>query len=162
MDKRSLKSAVRVILPLWLIVRIIAGLVTFCTLGAIDLTYFNPSVETAFQMFIFFIKNTTTGLAVFISVISLTVLGAALGFFVSSDSRKLRMIGFFAYALLFLLNIISALVLVFQDGIFILSLVMELLIGACLIYFSKTCLFHTKNTADRADGSDGSHRKFPK
>lgn len=159
MNNSKLKTAVRVILPLYLIVKIIAGLLTFLSFGAIDLTFFNPSIEMAFQVFIFFIKNTTTGLVIFITVIALTLFGTALGFFVSSDSKKLNIVGFFAYSVLLLTDIVSAVILLmmnglFSDGAFMLSLILGAVMLICLLFYGKRRLLKPRKGDSDAQITD--------
>lgn len=151
MNNTKMKTAVKVILSAWLIIKIIAGLVTFLTLAEIDLTFFNPTIELAFQVFVFFIKNTTTGLVLFIMMIALSLFSTAIGFFVSSDSRKTNIAGFFACALLILMDIVSALILLVHnglatDGIFILSLVIGVLMLICLLFYGKWYLLKPKES----------------
>ena len=152
MTESKLKTAVKVILPVWLIVKIFAGLFTLLTLGGVDLSVFNPAIETAFQVFIFFINNTTTGLVIFIAMIALSLFGTALGFFVAHDSRNMNRIGFIAYMALIVTDILSACILAFSDSLFILSIAMNLLIFFCLICYRKWIL--PKRDAEQIDAEN--------
>lgn len=160
MNKAKMRSAVKAILTLWLIIKIVGGLVTFLTLAEIDLTFINPTIELAFQVFVFYIKNTTTGLVIFIIMIALTLFSTAIGFFVSSDSRIMNIIGFFAYALLILMDIVSAVVFLIynglsSDGIFILSLVLGALMLICLLFYGKRYLLKPKKDIPDEELRDG-------
>ncbi len=148
MHDPRLKTAVRIILPAWLVVKIVAALITFFSLGLVDLTVFNPSIELGFQTFIFYIKSTSLGLALFIGLLALTLFSTALGFFVARNDRVWNIIGSVAYAVMLLTDIVSAVILGCFDSVFFLLLIFDLPIALCLVLYVKLCLTPKKADDD--------------
>ena len=149
MDRPVFKTAVRVILPIWLILKIVAALITFLSLSAVDLTFMNPAVELGFQSLVF-VKNTAAGLGIFIGFVIITVVGIPASFLVIPDSRVQNIIGFFAYAVVLLTDIVSAFILIFTDGLFILSLILGLVMVFCLLYYGKSFL-HNRHEDEKIE-----------
>ena len=148
MNNRSLKTAVGIILPTWLAVRIIAGLLTYLSFGAIDLTVFNPSIEFGFQTFIFDVKSSSLGLAVFIGILAIQLLGTALAFFIVRDGRIQKTVGLFSYAVIILMDAVSGIILGFRDNIYFLSVVFSVLIMLCLAVYGREPFSDSRKTAD--------------
>lgn len=140
MTTDKLRIAVKAILPIWLIVKIIAAVITFVSMSEIDLTFLNPAVEFGFNSLVF-IKDTSWGLAVFIGFVVITMIGIPLSFLVVPDNRILNIIGFIAYAVIILTDIVSVFILGFKDGIFVLSLILNLLMGFVLFSYGKCFVF---------------------
>lgn len=149
MGLKHLKTAVRIILPIWLIIKIVAALVTFLSAGEIDLTFMNPAVELGFNALVF-IKDTSLGLGVFIGFVVVLTVGVSMSFLVIPDSKVQNTIGFFAYAIVTLTDIVSVFVLGFGDGLFIVSLILHLLIFLCLLYYGKYCILNRSEADDEA------------
>ena len=154
MTTDKLKIAVKAILPIWLIVKIIAAVITFLSMSEIDLTFLNPAVEFGFNSLVF-IKDTSWGLAVFIGFVVITMIGIPLSFLVVPDNRILNIIGFIAYAAIILTDIVSVFILGFKDGMFVLSLILNLLIGLILFYYGKRFVFiHDNDKQSSADAEE--------
>lgn len=145
--ERTLKITLKVILTLWLMLKITVALLSYFTHGAVDLTFLNPGVELGFQSLVF-IKDTSLGLGIFIGFVVITALGVPLSFLVIPDSRMQNLIGFFAYALITLVDIVSVFILGFGDGLFILSLILSVLILAALLMFGKKFLIDSGKGAE--------------
>lgn len=154
MDRPAIKTAVRVILPVWLILKIVAALITFLSLSAVDLTFMNPAVELGFQSLVF-VKNTAAGLGIFIGFVIITVVGIPMSFLVIPDSRVQNIIGFFACAVVLLTDIVSAFILIFTDGLFILSLILDFAIFFCLLCYGKSVLLNRNDGNIIKEESDG-------
>lgn len=148
MNNRSLRTAVAIILPAWLAVRIIACLLTYLSFGAIDLTIFHPSIELGFQVFLFYIKSSALGLAVFIAVLALQLFGTVLAFFVVRESRTQNKIGFFSYAVIMLMDLAAGIILGMRDGIFFLSALLSVLILLCLTVYGRELFSESRKTAE--------------
>ena len=145
---RVLKNAVRLILTSWLILKLIAALITFFSWGGVDLTFMNPAVELGFQSLVF-IKSTTMGLIVFICFVVVTAVGLPMSFLIMPDGRAQNISGWIAYSILILTDIGSAFLIGVKDGVFVVSLVMSLLIAACLAVYLKWFLIDpAKNDSD--------------
>lgn len=160
MGLKYLKTAARIILPIWLVLKIIAALVTFLSAGEVDLTFMNPAVELGFNALVF-IKDTSVGLGVFIGFVVVETVGVPLSFLVIPDSRVQNIIGFFAYAIVTLTDVVSVFILGFGDGLFIVSLILHLMVLLCLLYYGKQCILSSSETdhnaivsADLADGEE--------
>lgn len=135
----KLKKAFKMILPLYLIIKIFAALLSILTLGGVDLTFINPALELSFYSLIF-VKYTSEGLTIFIAMITMIAVGVPLSFFIISDRKILRYVGLIAYCVIVLMDVVSIFVMGFGDGRFILSLVIDLLMILCLLLYGKYCL----------------------
>ena len=165
MGLKYLKTAVRIILPLWMVIKIVCALVTFLSAGAVDLTFMNPAVELGFNALVF-IKDTSLGLGVFIGFVVVIAVGVPMSFLVIPDSKVQNIIGFFAYAIVTLTDIVSVFILGFNDGMFILSLILHLLLFLCLLFYGKIRILNRneadadaiplKTDADREDAENNS------
>lgn len=151
----ALKIACKVILPLWQVLKIAAVLITYLTQGEVDLAFLNPGVELGFQSLVF-IKDTSMGLAVFIGFVVITTLGFPMSFLVVPDGRVRNIIGFFAYAIVLLTDVVAAIVLGIKDGIYFLSLFLCLIMIAVLLFYGKTYLLRGSDPDDDEipDGED--------
>lgn len=156
MTTDKLRIAVKAILPIWLIVKIIAAVITFLSMSEIDLTFLNPAVEFGFNSLVF-IKDTSWGLAVFISFVVITMIGIPLSFLVVPDNRIMNIIGFIAYAVIILTDIVPVFIFGFKDGIFVLSLILNLLMGFVLFYYGKCFVFIRDN--EKRSSADAEENK---
>lgn len=150
---QRLRTPVRIILPVWLIVKLIGALIAFFSQGAVDLTFLNPGIELGFQSLVF-MKNTAAGLGVFVGIVTVSAVGFPLSFLVIPDNRTQNIAGFFAYAVVLLLDMVSAVILGFKDGIFIISLALSLLMTACLLLYGRLYLLKPHDEAVVRDSKD--------
>ena len=153
MYSEKLKTAVRVILPTWLVIKLIAALVTFFSMSAVDLTFVNPAVELGFQSLVF-TRESSVGLALFIVFVVITAIGYPASYLVIPDNRTQNIVGFFAYAVILLTDIVSGVILGFSDGIFFLALIPCLPMVLCLLYYGKTVLLSPKTEEEEEDGEE--------
>ena len=77
------------------------------------------------------------GLIVFICFVVVTAVGLPMSFLIMPDGRAQNISGWIAYSILILTDIGSAFLIGVKDGVFVVSLVMSLLIAACLAAYLK-------------------------
>lgn len=123
LDKGFVKTALKIVLPIWLIIKLIALILTLFT--EIDLTFLNSGVELGFQSLVYS-KDAAAGLAIFICFVVVLSIGYPMSFLVLPDSRVQNIIGFFAFMLITLVDIVSAFVLGLGDGMMIISAILSL------------------------------------
>ena len=148
LNKPAWKTAVKVTLTVWLIVKLLAAVLSLL-MGVAGLTAFAPSVEVAFQS-LMFMKSWSAGLAVFICFVVVLSLGCPASFLILPENRVQNIIGFIAYAVVTLTDIVSIFIMGFGDILAVIALILNLLMSACLILYGRQNL----PGANRADGEE--------
>ena len=140
----KLKTAARIILPLWLVIKLIGAAVTYLTMTAADLTFLHPALELALRALVF-TKDASLGLGLYIGMIVLLAVGFPAGFLVVPDDRGRNIAGFCAYAAVTLTDIVSACLLGLGDGMMLLSLLLHLVMLAALLFWARRTIFMKKD-----------------
>lgn len=143
-DNSAVKSTFKVGFAVWLIIKLIALVLTLFT--EVDLTFLDPAVELAFESLVYS-KDAVAGLVIFLCFIAALSIAFPLSFLVLHEGKMQNIVGFFALIVITILDIVSAVVLGLDDGMMILSLILSLLVVGILLIYGKLFLLKSKEIA---------------
>lgn len=150
---RILSTAVKATLILWLLFKGISLLLTASSLGAIDLTCVNPSIESMLQLMLF---GRNTGLDVALFIVFLVIIAACYptSYLLLSGRVVFRRLAFIGYAVLLIFDAISLTVSLalfgFFDTGYLIVLIVSVLLIICLLYYGKTRILGAADDPDTA------------
>ena len=146
----KLKTAVRIILPLWMAVKLFGLAVSFLTVSEVDLVFLHPAMELGMQALVF-IPNTALGLGVYIGFLVVLVVCFPASFLLIPDNRVQNIIGFFAFGVITLLDIVSVFVLGLGEGVMLLSLALHLLMLGVVLCYGKLVILSANKASDETE-----------
>jgi len=134
---KIINTAVKATLILWLLFKAVSLILTASSIGAVDLTCVNPSIEIMLQLMLFG-KNTALDVALFIVFVIITAVCYPSAYLLISKRVLLRRIAFIGYAVLLIWDTVSLALLGLGDIWDLILFIVDIMLIGCLLYYGKT------------------------